>query len=175
MTTFLLALLLCLTPVPAGATVLFTWTGTCVLTCTGVATFHVAVADPYVPGTVGFPPYLGGATQLLVAQYTDNLVTIDVAPRWPVSGEGLWLAEGPEGHLDLFGDALDSDAHGVWHFGSLNLPGPVPDSFYYATGVGAVWTDPLAIRVPWPTWLLALGALGLAGWHRVGHAQREGR
>ncbi len=156
--------LLLLFPLPAAASVLYDWSGTCLTGCVGTATWHVETVDTYVPG-VSTSTLPGGAAALLAAQYTDSNLTFTSRPVDPEVMLLPDLALGGPSLLWFFAEAFTEKADGTWKYeaevGGAQFCDPVELSTrtfceYLATGVGGVWSlDPPA-RVPWPATALLL-------------------
>jgi hypothetical protein len=170
----LLTLVLCLSPLPAAASMIYDWSGTCVTGCIGVATLHVVVSDVYVPGTVfqGAQGYfLAPPSILLDATYRDSNVTYDLS-----HGGGnldplrFLLPADPSGtgRINTPAQTFASDAAGNWKVEGL-MPtvgcdhGFPSDCSYLERGIGGTWVidPPGAAAVPAPATLLLL-VLGLA-------------
>ena len=84
MTALVFTLSLLFAPLPAAASVIFDWTGTCLTGCQGQATFHVETTDAYTPGVdlagnQGFAGLPVVPTTILTARYTDSTFSVDLA------------------------------------------------------------------------------------------------
>lgn len=130
--------------------------------CTGQATFHVTVAESYIPGTLVFESIFDPLDPhtLLSARYVDEHITFDFAPVF--DGSFMLPADPSEGGVvQLEVIAFRSDAAGVWRMSGENLRPGCDASIdthcvYTARGVDGTWT-----RVPAPATLVLLG-LGIA-------------
>jgi|SRR5215471_6795907 len=171
--------LLLIGPLSAHANLIWDWTGECngVITpvhgggsngCSGQATLHVVTTDAYIPGEVSSSSFFSGHVTLLEWLYSDENVTVDLAPNANFDGGPFLLPASPdgEGFLSLTADFFQSPRpDGTWRFEGESLrpncdPGIDFICGYEAMGINGVWTR-VAVPEPATLALLALGFIGL--------------
>lgn len=167
MRTILLCLLLC-TPGPAAASVLFDWTGTCVVGCTGQATMHLETTAAYVPGTGAGGVLPVGPDPLLIGRphYTDSQVEALMTNFPALDFQLLLPAQDAPGPAVVFysEQSLRTFTDGTWRWtgqaGPLSAcdPGTLPLCLHTATGTSSAWH--VAAAVPWPPLGLLVGLAG---------------
>ncbi len=163
----LLILLIALLFAPPAEAVIMDWTGTCILGCTGQATWHFETTEAIKLGVaVPLLPIEFGPSPLRVARYSDSEVTIDLAPP-PNLGVLLLpdVFQGPAlGYFNLEAMFFTSSPDGRWRLtGEFPLrPGCVAGSGFWcserAEGINGIWTDP-----PGPSPVSLSASLALLG------------